>query len=275
MTMTGAGSQEDLYAVSRVESWPPGRPGRVINVAEAAYHTARRAAEMALDRGDPSSALQAVAQCLGEADRLLSQAQMEWRQAREEAARVHHAQGQLDAERVELQQERRALLQARDQFSVERARLKEERAALVDAQRKTTGHETRRRARETAPQAIPDMDVDLRPDPRSAATPAEFMGMLRQFKVWAGDPGFRQVAARAAHRYSASALHTAMSHDSLPKKAEVVDTIVHGCGGTDDDRRMWATAWRKLAMQPASGVPLASVLAFPEARDATPQPGPA
>jgi hypothetical protein len=41
---------------------------------------------------------------------------------------------------------------------------------------------------------------------------------------------------------------------------DMVDAIVTGCGGSDEDRRMWATAWRRLAMQPESGVTLAEVL---------------
>ena len=107
--------------------------------------------------------------------------------------------------------------------------------------------------REMAADTVADLELDLRPDPRGAETATAFMECLREFKVWSGNPGFRQVAARAGKRYTAAALQRALAQDKLPKKLEIVDSIVTGCGGSNDDRRMWATAWRRLAMQPRRG----------------------
>jgi hypothetical protein len=41
---------------------------------------------------------------------------------------------------------------------------------------------------------------------------------------------------------------TLLGDTELPDRLEVIDAIVEGCGGTDEDRQRFATAWRKLAM---------------------------
>ncbi len=41
---------------------------------------------------------------------------------------------------------------------------------------------------------------------------------------------------------------TLLGGSDLPDRLEVIDAIVEGCGGTDEDRQKFATAWRKLAM---------------------------
>jgi hypothetical protein len=124
--------------------------------------------------------------------------------------------------------------------------------------------------RHASPAAVPDLDVTLRPDPRLAATPVELMLMLRQFKVWSGNPGFRQIAAGSGNRYSASALHAALQAGHLPRKQALIDAIVQGCGGSEEDRRMWATAWRQLAMHPWRSGPQARAASPSMARAATP-----
>jgi hypothetical protein len=79
--------------------------------------------------------------------------------------------------------------------------------------------------------------------------------VLRQFKVWSGNPGFRQIAAGAGNRYTASALQAALKADHLPRKHELIDAIVQGCGGSEEDRRMWAQAWRQRPAGPGHRVP--------------------
>jgi hypothetical protein len=41
---------------------------------------------------------------------------------------------------------------------------------------------------------------------------------------------------------------TLLGGTELPDRLEVIDAIAEGCGGTDEDRQRFATAWRKLAM---------------------------
>ena len=48
-------------------------------------------------------------------------------------------------------------------------------------------------------EAIPDADgYDLCPDPLKARTPAELVDALRRYRIWAGEPSFRDMAPTAA-----------------------------------------------------------------------------
>jgi hypothetical protein len=94
-------------------------------------------------------------------------------------------------------------------------------------------------------QIIDAFGFDLRPDPLAAANPGQFIGALWQFKVWSGDPSWRKMAARAEQRVVHSTMHAAMNGTTLPK-LDVVKAIIIGCGGSEDDLRMFVTAWRRL-----------------------------
>jgi hypothetical protein len=97
---------------------------------------------------------------------------------------------------------------------------------------------------------------DLKPDPLAATTPAEFIQALWQFKAWFGDPSWRKMAKRAGQAAVHSTMYTAMKGDVLPK-LEVVKAIIIGCGGGEDDLRLFASAWRRLdaarTQHPADG----------------------
>jgi hypothetical protein len=86
---------------------------------------------------------------------------------------------------------------------------------------------------------------DLKPDPANATTPAQFIRALWEYKVWSGDPSWRKMAARAGQTFVHSTMHAAMHGDGLPK-LDVVKAIINGCGGSEDDLRAFATAWRRI-----------------------------
>lgn len=86
---------------------------------------------------------------------------------------------------------------------------------------------------------------DLKPDPATATTEAQFIRALWKYKVWSGDPSWRKMAARAGQTVVHSTMHAAMHGDTLPK-LDVVRAIITGCGGGDEDLRAFATAWRRL-----------------------------
>jgi hypothetical protein len=100
---------------------------------------------------------------------------------------------------------------------------------------------------------LPDLGEDLRPDPGAAQTAAELMGCLRQFRIWSGNPSYRDMAAGAGQRSSVSAMHGTLGADDLPERFAAIDAIVEGCGGSEEDRQRFSTAWRRLALGPASG----------------------
>lgn len=86
---------------------------------------------------------------------------------------------------------------------------------------------------------------DLKPDPLAATTEAQFIRALWDYKAWSGDPSWRAMAARAGQRVVHSTMYGAMHGSALPK-LEVVKAIISGCGGSDEDLRAFATAWRRL-----------------------------
>jgi len=97
-------------------------------------------------------------------------------------------------------------------------------------------------------QAIPDTDgYDLCPDPLIAQTPAELVDALRRYRLWAGEPSFRRMAASSRQRAAASTLCAALSGETLPT-LDVVLGVVIGCGGSEDDQCRFATAWRRIRL---------------------------
>jgi hypothetical protein len=86
---------------------------------------------------------------------------------------------------------------------------------------------------------------DLKPDPLAAATEAQFIRALWDYKAWSGDPSWRTMAARGGQRVVHSTMYGAMHGSALPK-LEVVKAIISGCGGGEEDLRAFATAWRRI-----------------------------
>jgi hypothetical protein len=95
---------------------------------------------------------------------------------------------------------------------------------------------------------------DLKPNPNTATTPAEFNGTLRQYKAWCGDPSWRAIARKAAKKTGIVVIHStiwnAVNSASLPKM-EVVKAIVIGCDGSEDDLNSFVAAWRRIALNKA------------------------
>jgi DNA-binding CsgD family transcriptional regulator len=111
----------------------------------------------------------------------------------------------------------------------------------------TTASRPRRRTHPPRP-PVDDADGhDLRPDPLTASTPADLLAALRAFRTWAGEPGFRVMSRRSGYGAAASTMCTTLNGHTLPG-LEVVRAIVEGCGGTEDDVKLYATAWRRIKM---------------------------
>lgn len=102
----------------------------------------------------------------------------------------------------------------------------------------------------TRPRPTPDVPgQDQRPNPRKVRTSAEFVEALRQFRIWAGNPSFRDMARNCDRQMGYSTMCAVLRKDELPRRLEVVEAIITGCGGSDEDRQRFATAWRRLAQK--------------------------
>jgi hypothetical protein len=187
----------------------------------------RRLAEGAAASGDLASAVEAVRACMAEAECLYQQAMTEKGKALALArqAAEDHARAKL---------------------------LREEAAkALEDAEGRRGRHAPDTPAND-APGHL------LRPDPGRAQTPREFIGALRQFRTWAGNPSYRDMARACDDRLHSSTICKILGKEELPARFEVIDAIITACGGSEEDRERFATAWRRLSMprevsEPAPG----------------------
>ena len=157
------------------------------------------------------------------------------------ASRRSFAEAAIRAEIAVLRRQLRELYETGGLLTAEEAGLKSE----VPAEAFDPGHQTAA----DVPRAISDADgYDLRPNPLSAQTPAAFMAALRQFRTWAGDLSLRMISGRSHPPIAASTLCTALRGDALPTFA-VVQAVITACGGSEDDRRRFTTAWRKLRLE--------------------------
>jgi hypothetical protein len=95
---------------------------------------------------------------------------------------------------------------------------------------------------------------DLKPNPLTATTAEAFIEVLGQYRAWSGDPPYRVMAERAGQAVVYSTMYNAMTGNALPK-LHVVRAIIIGCGGGEDDMRLFDSAWRRINMGQARGRP--------------------
>lgn len=177
----------------------------------------RRLVEGAAAAGDVRAAAEAVRACMEEAIALYqlamserSKAQVMMRQAADDLARARDLQDETAKAREE-------------------SRPRRERHAL--------GHP-----------AQDEPGCSLRPDPSRTRNAAELIEALRQFRTWAGNPSYRDMARACNGRPAASTMCRVLRGRALPERFEVIDAIITACGGEEEDRERFATAWRRLAM---------------------------
>jgi hypothetical protein len=212
--------------------------------AEVNMALMRRLVEGAAAAGDVRAAAEAVRVCMAEAENLYQLAITE----REHALAL--------------------LRQATEEQA--RARLARDEA--------TRALEETRARRERVTPGSPAHDVpgcDLRPDPSGARTSAELIDALRQFRTWAGNPSYRDMERACSGRPVASTMCRVLGRGQLPARFEVIDAIITACGGEEEDRERFASAWRRLVMPEKAALALpGQVRAFPSARyQARPAPG--
>lgn len=87
--------------------------------------------------------------------------------------------------------------------------------------------------------------LDLCPDLDAVSTAAEFMDALRMFRVWAGEPSYREMERRCGGRFAASTLCTALKASKLPG-LPLVQAAVIACGGREEHQQSFSSAWRRL-----------------------------
>lgn len=95
---------------------------------------------------------------------------------------------------------------------------------------------------------IPDSPGhDLCPDPLTAHTGADLLAALARFRIWAGEPSFKDMQRLSEPRTAASTMCTAMKAGCLPT-LRTVRAIITGCGGTPEQLQAFTTAWRQIRL---------------------------
>jgi hypothetical protein len=95
--------------------------------------------------------------------------------------------------------------------------------------------------------ATPDVQgYESKPDPLLATSKAEFLDMLEQYRGWAGNPSYRDMAERVPGGPSYTTLANILRRKVVPKKLKTLEAFIRGAGGDEADVRRWATAWRRL-----------------------------
>ncbi|MFI2764311.1 RICIN domain-containing protein [Streptomyces echinatus] len=97
------------------------------------------------------------------------------------------------------------------------------------------------------------------PDPAAAASPAQFVELMRQLRRWA-DLSYRQLernATDAGDVLPRATISAALSRDDLPR-AELLAAYVRACGGDDDTVDAWLDARRRLSISGTASLGSAS-----------------
>jgi hypothetical protein len=95
---------------------------------------------------------------------------------------------------------------------------------------------------------VPDAPgFSLCPNPDGVERPSQFMDALRMYRVWAGKPSYRVMQRQCNNRFAASTIYTALRGDDLPS-LDMVQAIIIACGGLDEHRHAFVSAWRRLKM---------------------------
>lgn len=94
------------------------------------------------------------------------------------------------------------------------------------------------------------------PDPAEAHSPAEFMELMRQLRLWA-DLSYRQLernAANAGDVLPRATISAALSRNDLPR-AELLAAYVRACGGDSDTVSAWLDTRRHLSLSGTAAPP--------------------
>lgn len=91
--------------------------------------------------------------------------------------------------------------------------------------------------------------ANLKPDPSTMRSMADLRQGLRGYWYWAtgGDIGAPRIAdnSRGAFKRS-TALKLIKADPTVPLKLEYVTGMIAGCGGSAEDQRSWASAYRRI-----------------------------
>ena len=100
---------------------------------------------------------------------------------------------------------------------------------------------------------IPDvLGLDMCPKADNVQTAADLMEALRLYHIWAGKPSYRTMERQCGRRFAASTICTALRSNKLPS-LDLVQAVIAACGGTEEHKKAFASAWRSTGAPPTRG----------------------
>lgn len=217
----------------------------------------REEVRLLLQGRNPEAALWAAARYLQEGDRIFAEAAYRYNEAQRAAdyADMDHAEAAAGRKRIadewrELERSRRALEVRAELLDRAYAELDAREAALEARECELRKKGRRRPDAAPVPELLDTGPQDLRPDPGKARTPAEFVQALSDLRDWRGNRPLRAISDACGNHISASTVGNILRGAALPDRLDVVDAFVIGCGGSDQDRAEFASAWRRLRRTP-------------------------
>ncbi|MFI0453732.1 hypothetical protein [Actinomadura sp. 6N118] len=90
----------------------------------------------------------------------------------------------------------------------------------------------------------------LRPDPRNAQTPEQFIAAMFQYRLFKGERSFRQMAA-AVDQYAHTTFAGLRTRTTLPK-LKLALAFITGSGAQPDELKEWEEAWQRIALAQAA-----------------------
>jgi hypothetical protein len=220
----------------------------------------RERAVLLIETHDEAAALRAAELYLQEADRVFAAAAYQFSQAKRligqlarDGAELAADQSRLARDQAEVDQQRRALEEKSQELALALEILTTRQEALEAMENELAQKKGRRRQADGIPApAFPDSGpLSLRPDPGAVRTADDFLQCLLAFKMWTGNRSLRQISELSGGRISASGARNILHGNDVPSRLEVVDAIIQGCGGSDEDRAAFAAAWRRLHVRPS------------------------
>ena len=212
----------------------------------------REQASRLIEAREEAAALRAAELYLQEADRVFAEAAYEFSQVQRLADQVTRDHAQVTADRGSLARGQRELDQERRELDVMARELALKRDLLAAGEAELAAMENELMARKARQRSAPTFNdsgpIVLKPDPHAARTPADLLECLRAFRVWSGNRSMRHIAEMSGNRISASSVGNILRSTGLPDRLDAIDAVVAGCGGSEEDRAAFATAWRRLCM---------------------------
>lgn len=125
-----------------------------------------------------------------------------------------------------------------------------------DEEQAATSVPVKSRARKVTVPPVPDVEGhETKPNPLKALNEAEFVAMMKDLHIWAGNPSLREMEERCGKKLSYSSFRNILRSSTMPVRVETLEVFVGALCGTVTDQQRWVSAWRHIKLANNKPVP--------------------